>query len=223
MLIPDGTALDMGHLRQWMGRTQTDSDAIAAAPIAGLLATLDYDVVTPRPGDPIPPLRHWLYFQPTQRQSEIGPDGHPKRAGFLLSVPLPRRMWAASRIGFATPLHVGQLLSRISRIDDVQMKAGRTGALVFVNVRHEIYADNQLSITEEQDIVYRDMPPPGEPALVGVTAPDSESWSRQIERNDVYDVAPFLVCGRRQDAPSVKLCARTAEGHLAMDASATLA
>jgi 3-methylfumaryl-CoA hydratase len=39
----------------------------------------------------------------------------------------------------------------------------------------------------------------------------------------LFDVAPFFVCGRRQDAQTVKLWARNAEGQLAMDASATLA
>ncbi len=287
--ISDGTGLDMDHLQQWVGKTQTDSDAIVPAPIAGLLATLDYDVHSPRAGDLLPPLGHWLYFHSARRQSEIGPDGHPKRGGFLPPVPLPRRMWAASRIEFTTPLRVGQSVARISRIVDVQVKSGRTGALVFVNVRHEIHGDDTLSITEEQDIVYRDMPRAGDPAPVGVTAPDNESWARQIEPNEVllfrysaltfnghrihydrryattvegypgmvvhgpliatllvdllrrelpvaqiqsfsframkplFDAAPFFVCGRRQDAQTVKLWARTAEGHLAMDASATLA
>jgi 3-methylfumaryl-CoA hydratase len=39
----------------------------------------------------------------------------------------------------------------------------------------------------------------------------------------IFDVAPFEVCGRRVDERTVKLWARTPEGHLAMDASATLA
>jgi 3-methylfumaryl-CoA hydratase len=39
----------------------------------------------------------------------------------------------------------------------------------------------------------------------------------------IFDVAPFHVCGRREDAHTVKPWARTPEGHLAMDASATLA
>ena len=39
----------------------------------------------------------------------------------------------------------------------------------------------------------------------------------------IFDVAPFYVCGRREDARTVKPWARTPEGHLAMDASATLA
>jgi 3-methylfumaryl-CoA hydratase len=39
----------------------------------------------------------------------------------------------------------------------------------------------------------------------------------------IFDVAPFEVCGRRVDERTVKLWARTPEGQLAMDASATLA
>ena len=31
----------------------------------------------------LPPLWHWLYFLPVQRQSELGADGHPRRGGFL--------------------------------------------------------------------------------------------------------------------------------------------
>jgi 3-methylfumaryl-CoA hydratase len=39
----------------------------------------------------------------------------------------------------------------------------------------------------------------------------------------LFDVAPFEVCGRRDGDKTVKLWARTPEGHVAMDASATLA
>ena len=38
----------------------------------------------------------------------------------------------------------------------------------------------------------------------------------------IFDIAPFTLCGRREGG-QVKLWARTPEGHLAMDAGATLA
>ena len=41
------------------------------------------------------------------RQSEIGPDGHARRGGFLPPVPLPRRMWAGSQLEFRAPIRVG--------------------------------------------------------------------------------------------------------------------
>ena len=138
---------------------------------SALTATLDRDDPPTGSGQAIPPCWHWLYFLPVHRQSEIGPDGHARRGGFLPPVPLPRRMWAGSRLEFLAPVQAGQALSRTSRIADVRMKEGRAGPLVFVNVRHEISAEGRLAITEEHDIVYREMPQPGEPVPAGVPAP----------------------------------------------------
>jgi 3-methylfumaryl-CoA hydratase len=277
--------LDLVHLQSWIGRSETLHDTVTAAPLRALTATLDRDDVP----DQLPPCWHWLYFLPTHRQSEIGPDGHPKRGGFLPPVPLPRRMWAGSRLRFVAPLRVGQSITRTSRIDDVRLKEGRRGPLVFVNVRHEIRGDGELAITDEHDIVYRENPQPGDPPPAGVAAPVDAQWSRRIEPDDVllfrysaltfnghrihydrryvtevegypglvvhgpliatllldllrrqlpeaqiraftfkavkpvFDVAPFDVCGRRVDDKTVKLWARTPEGNVAMDASATLA
>jgi 3-methylfumaryl-CoA hydratase len=91
-------------LEEWIGRTETRTDQVTAAPVAALSATLDRDDPPPRPGDSLPPLWHWLYFLPIHRQSELGPDGHPHRGGFLPPVPLPRRMWAGSRFEFHRPV-----------------------------------------------------------------------------------------------------------------------
>jgi len=172
--------LDIDHLRTWIGRTETVEDTAVSAPLRTLTATLDRDDPPTLPGDPIPPCWHWLYFLPTARQSEIGADGHPQRGGFLPPVPLPRRMWAGSRIECVSPLRVGQSLRRVSRIDDVRVKDGRTGPLVFVNVRHEIFADDALSIVDRHDIVFRNLPAVGEPDPVYTAAPDDAPWSRRI-------------------------------------------
>ena len=110
------------------------------------------------PGTPLPALWHWLYFLPLHRQSEIGPDGHAKRGGFLPPVPLPRRMWAGSQFEFHAPLRVGDAMTRVSTIEDVTEKSGRTGRLVFVKVRHEIRRGDEtaVALTEFHDIVYRE-------------------------------------------------------------------
>lgn len=265
---------------------------MTAAPLRAMNAMLDHDDVRWSSGDAVPACRHWLYFLPFCRQSEIGQDGHPRRGGFLPPVPLPRRMWAGSRIAFAAPLRVGQSISRTSRIEDVRLKDGRSGPLVFVKVRHEVRAEDVLAIDEEQDIVYRDQPDPkraGESAPAGVAAPVEADWSRRVVPDEVllfrysaltfnahrihfdrryatsvegypgivvhgplvatllldllqaalpaarvtgfsfralmplFDVAPFEVCGRCVDSRTVMLWARTPDGQLAMDASATLA
>jgi 3-methylfumaryl-CoA hydratase len=153
--------------------------------MAALSATLDRDDPPPQAGDPVPPLWHWLYFLPIHRQSELGPDGHAKRGGFLPPVPLPRRMYAGGRLEFHRPVQVGDTISRISRIADVSHKEGRTGALVFALVRHELSNGQGLALTEEQDLVYREGPRPGETVPKPQVAPDDADWTREIRPDDV--------------------------------------
>ena len=174
--------LDIQHLQQWIGRTETLSDVVTAAPIAALAATLDRDDPRPQTGDAVPPLWHWLYFLPIHRQSELGSDGHAARGGFLPPVPLPRRMWAGSRLEFIEPMRVGDSIKRTSRIADVRLKEGRTGPLVFVVVRHEIHSTTKVLLTEEHDIVYRGLSTtPGQPPA----APADHIWERLVTPDDV--------------------------------------
>ena len=172
-------------LRAWIGRTETRVDRLTPTPVAALAATLDRDDPPPAPGDPLPPMWHWLYFLPLARQSEIGSDGHAKRGGFLPPVPLPRRMWAGGRLDFLQPLHVGERVERTSRIADVTSKDGRSGPLVFVLVRHEIASERGLAIAEEHDIVYRGEPQAGERTAAGRPAPGGPMWTRTIHPDDV--------------------------------------
>ena len=79
----------LSELQAWTGRSETWRDQIGATPVKALNATLDHPAMPAEPGTPLPPLWHWLYFLPLHRQSEIGPDGHAKRGGFLPPVPLP--------------------------------------------------------------------------------------------------------------------------------------
>jgi 3-methylfumaryl-CoA hydratase len=173
------------HLKEWIGRAELQSDEITAVPLTTLAATLDRDDPPPRPGDPVPPLWHWLYFLPIYRQSEIGPDGHAKLGSFLPPVPLPRRMYAGGRLQFLHPLRIGEAISRTSRVIDVSQKEGRTGTLIFVLVRHEISNRYGLALTEEHDIVYRNHPSPSDQKPKPETAPDDSDWTREIRPDPV--------------------------------------
>lgn len=279
--------VDIDHLRSWIGRTDRLVDSATIAPLRGLAATLDHEDTSPILGALVPPAWHWLYFLPFVRQSDIGSDGHPNRGGFLPPVPLPRRMWAGSHIQFIQPLRVGQRLERLSRIEDVRLKDGRTGPLVFVKIKHEILGDEALSIVEEQDIVYRDLPNPSDTPPAPLSVSLEPQWERLVVPDDVmlfrysaltfnghrihydrkyttevegypglvvqgpliatslldlvrrqfpnaqvktfqfralsplFDHASFRVCGRLENAETVKLWACNEKGHLAMDATAT--
>jgi len=173
--VTAGKAFD--GLAEWIGRSETRRDVVTVAPLVALAALLDRDEPAPRAGDPAPPLAHWLYFLPSYRQSDAGPDGHALKGGFLPPVPLPRRMWAGSRLEFLRPLAVGAYVERTSTIRDVVVKQGRSGPLVFVTVRHELSDAGGPVLSDEHDIVYR-----GEAALAAspVPAPAGESWRREI-------------------------------------------
>ena len=172
-------------LLDWLGRTVRTDDLIGATPLRLLAATLDRDDPPPQPGDAVPPLGHWLYFLPCDPQSAIGDDGHAKRGGFLPPVPLPRRMWAGGRLEFLRPLRVGEAVQRTSRIADITRKQGRLGALVFVQVRHEIADAAGVALTEEHDIVYRGLPSPGEAPAAPRAARGDEQFSRDIDADAV--------------------------------------
>jgi len=146
---------DLAHLKRWIGRTETTSDRADAGQLVGLAALLDHDT-PPWIADEAPPLSHWLYFLARARQSELGEDGHPKRGGFLPPVDLPRRMFAGAKISFHARVPVGAALTRNSTIENVETKSGKSGAMVFVTVRHDIAADGAPALTEIQDIVYRE-------------------------------------------------------------------
>ena len=174
--------MDPQTLTNWIGREERSSDIVTANPIRALAATLDRDDPGPRTGDALPPLWHWLYFLPVHRMSELGRDGHAQLGGFLPPVPLPSRMWAGSRLTFHHPLRVGEEIERVSRIQSVTPKVGRTGPLVFVVVRHQISNASGVAITEEHDIVYRDHPkqtPEPPPAAC------DQAWERTIHPDDV--------------------------------------
>ena len=109
-------ALDLDHLRKWIGKTSESSDVITAQMVRGLRATFFLDIGSPGKGDAAPLAIHWCLAPQVAPMSELGPDGHPARGGFLPPVPLPRRMWAGGKTDFRDPLRVGDEVKKVSRI-----------------------------------------------------------------------------------------------------------
>jgi 3-methylfumaryl-CoA hydratase len=146
----------------WIGRSEESHDTVTAGPLDRLAATLDRDDAPSADGDAVPPLGHWLFFLPNAPESKIGPDGHPRRGGFLPPVHgLPRRMWAGSRLSFPGAIRVGDRGVRRSTITSIKHKDGASGPLIFVTVRHEIGRPSQApAIIDEHDIVYRGLQAP---------------------------------------------------------------
>lgn len=142
----------MQNFAEWIGNKQISEDRCEQRSVQMLQALFNKKDLTVKE---TPHLFHWINFPHVVDQSEISTDGHPKKGDFLPPIPFPRRMWAGSRLEFIKPIIVGQDLRRVSEIADIQFKQGKTTDLYFVTVNHAIYANDELVIKEQQDIVYK--------------------------------------------------------------------
>lgn len=148
-------SVDIAHLRGWIGREAESVDLVTPRLADEFRATFAPNLAETDEGE-APLAIHWCLSPAIVPAAEIGPDGHPKRGGFLPPVPLPRRMWAGGEVEIHGGLRVGDSVTRRSTIADVSLKEGRSGALCFVAVRHEYLTARGLAISERHDIVYRD-------------------------------------------------------------------
>ncbi|MBL6941275.1 MAG: MaoC family dehydratase N-terminal domain-containing protein [Rhodospirillales bacterium] len=158
------TTLDIEILKTWIGRSESHSDVISLKPVQMMAATLGRTVDTPKDGDPLPAAWHWLYFLGAKPRGDLGRDGHAALGEFLPPVALPRRMWAGGCFDFQKPIHIGETIKKVSTINKVERKSGRSGELCFVTVRHQLFAGDEMRITDDHNIVYREDPTSKEPA-----------------------------------------------------------
>lgn len=159
----------------WIGRETRAADRLDEGLAARWLATFDL----PRPDPAIMPQGiHFALCTPDAPTALLGEDGHPARddsaASFLPPFPMPRRMWASSKIAFHAPIAIGAVIERSSRVAAISEKAGGSGRLAFVDVEHVTQANGTVAVVETQTLVYREAaapdaplspPPPGEAAF----------------------------------------------------------
>jgi len=178
-------ANSLTHLQHWQGLSESRTDQLNLTPVRGLCAMLDREDAEPKNGDVLPPLWHWLYFLPVAKQSDIGDDGHPKRGGFLPPVPLPRRMWAGGRLHWHQAMHLSEEVQRVSSIEKVQHKHGKSGELLFVQVMHRFSNAMGLCLEETHDIVFRPAADASAKPALGVKPAFTAVWQRDIIPDDV--------------------------------------
>lgn len=166
----------MTQISDWIGRERRRVEVLAPGDLARLAAVLD------RPEAPIeaPPAWHWACAVETPRQSEIGPDGHPRRGGFMPPIEAPRRMFAAADMRFEAPMLAGVETEWVERIASIREKTGQSGPLTFVEVERRIFQGGVLCVAETQTIVYRPAPAPGEAAPFPIAGPDDADWRKTL-------------------------------------------
>ncbi|MEP3846943.1 MAG: MaoC family dehydratase N-terminal domain-containing protein [Paracoccaceae bacterium] len=147
---------------------QGQTDVLDQARANALLATLNR-VERVDVGMSLPPFFHQIYFWDTLPPEQLGRDGHPQVGhGIVPDMGLPRRMWAGGRLEFKAPLKVGHKARKVMTLESTHRKQGRSGALAFVTLRHEIWQNDTLCVVEWQNLVYREDPDPArdQPVIV---------------------------------------------------------
>ncbi|WP_313807515.1 MaoC family dehydratase N-terminal domain-containing protein [Sphingobium sp.] len=147
------TDADIAHWRSWIGRTESRTEPLDVQALTRYAAAIGEQLNVE---EVQPSLAHWAFFLPVAAADRIGTDGHPRRGGFLPPVSLPRRMFAASDMRFSGPLLLDRDATRISIVQDVVHKSGRSGELVLLTVEHRILQADSERLREVQTIVYRD-------------------------------------------------------------------
>ncbi len=138
---------------EWINKTTEVEDTIRLQPANFMEATLNRPPKL-KEGDNLPPLWHWIYFLEAKPESDLGRDAHPKKGDFLPPIQLPRRMWAGGRFTFCNDLVIGEKAKKITTIRKIVEKEGSAGPLCFITLEHKIYSKEEVSIIEEQDLVY---------------------------------------------------------------------
>ncbi len=144
----------MGAWDAWIGRSETRHDQLTPALLARFRATIDSEEAS----NTAPQGIHFCLCTPDAATGALDSDGHPRRGSLLPPVPLPRRMWASSKMEFLSPLTVGAAIERRSTVTAIAEKTGASGDLVFVTIDHETKADGTIAVREEQTLVFRAAP-----------------------------------------------------------------
>ncbi len=179
---------DDAPFQEYVGREERREDQLHPLPLEGMAAELDCRLEEVAPNKALPALWHWMFFTPWVRHSEIGPEGHPERGGFLPPIDLPRRMFAGSRTRFLGKLYLGDSVSRTATIRSVTAKTGSAGPMVFVTTQQEISGPKGVAVVEEQDIVYIGPNPPADSPDKPPPAPDplpEGAWVREVTPDPV--------------------------------------
>ena len=170
----------MSDYSAWIGREVRREDQIDWSLAMRWLATFNR---VPLGNGTMPQGFHWCLCTPDAPTNALGADGHPSRdespSSFLPPVPLPRRMWASSKVEFLNPMRIDDPVTRTSRVHSITEKQGGSGRLVFVEIDHETLSAGELAVRERQSLVYRAAAPPEAPPVppeIGAGRFDPEGW-----------------------------------------------
>jgi 3-methylfumaryl-CoA hydratase len=186
----------------WIGRRIERNDEIGERLIAEFKATFHPHLSEL---SALPPGIHWCLCPDMVATGDLSGDGHTQLGIHLPDVGLPRRMWAGGEINIHGTFTHGDRVTKVSTIENVTFKSGKSGRLCFVTVRNHYFARDELVIDDRQDIVYRELAASASPALAASSrvVPAPGHWL--VEATPVmlfrYSAATFNAHRIHYDAP----------------------
>jgi len=174
------TPSDLALARTWIGRTETTHDIVSAHAVVQFRATFGAHLA-PQTENAAPLGFHWCLATDAAPTENLDDDGHAKRGAFLPPCPLPKRMAAGGAIELYAPLRIGGAITRVSTIEDVTLREGRAGQLLFVAIAHDIACDGAPALRETQSLVFRSA---GASAASGEQISEKADISESVEARE---------------------------------------
>ena len=111
-------------LAGWAPEPTQVTQTVPAEPAMALAGLFDTEPPVTGPGDPLPPLWHWLYFLDRPAQHDLGSDGHNAASRFAPPIPQPRRMFAGGRVRYDCPIRCGDEITRRGELAGWKIRQG---------------------------------------------------------------------------------------------------
>jgi 3-methylfumaryl-CoA hydratase len=146
-------------------------------------ATLGLENPPLEKGSPIPPGWYGGFFPASHRPSQMRPDGQASGGGIVPPIPLPRRRIGGTRVTFHEPLRVGDEITRVTEIADLQVDDGPAGAMVKVIERNSISNSRGLAVVEERDMIMLSETRAEGTSTTPPQVPAQATWQQVVEPN----------------------------------------
>lgn len=140
------------QFQDYIGRQRTMSWPFTADMLRKFAATMDMD--PPKEGSDAPLGCQWIGSGEETPTSKLAEDGHTPKGGFLPPIELPARMWAGGVLDFKSGMRADDEVERRTTIVSVTPKSGKSGPLMFVELRHDYTCGGRDCLSEIQSLVF---------------------------------------------------------------------
>jgi len=176
-------AESLESFKSYIGKSETAKDVVTASAMVKFAATLGLENPPLERGAPIPPGWYGAFFPASHRPSQMRLDGQAAGGGIVPPIPLPRRRIGGTRVTFREPLRIGDEITRVTEIADIQIDDGPSGAIATIVERNSISNSRGLAVVEERDMVMLSEARAEATTATPPAAPAQANWQQTIEPN----------------------------------------